>query len=50
MEKQIHNKLKKDLSLSDDLLSSYSCSKFQKCSFDKNAVNDKSTDFIVINF
>ena len=50
IEKQIHNKLKKDASRSDDLLSSYSCSKFEKCSFEKNAFKDKSTDFIVINF
>ena len=50
MEKQIHSKLKKDASRSDDLLSSYSCSKFEKCSFEKNAFKDKSTDFIVINF
>ena len=50
MEKQIHNKLKKDASRSDDLLSSYSCSKFEKCSFEKNVFNDKITDFIVINF
>ena len=42
IEKQIHNKLKKDSSRSDDLLSSYSCSKFQKCSFGKNAFKDKS--------
>ena len=40
MEKQIPNKLKKDPSLSDDLLSSYSCSKFEKCSFEKNAFKD----------
>ena len=50
MEKQIRNKLKKDASRSDDILSSYSCSKFKKCSFVKNAFKDKSTDFIVINF
>ena len=50
MEKQIHNKLKEDASRSDDLLSSYSCRKFEKCSFEKNAFKDKSTDFIVINF
>ena len=50
MEKQIHNKLKRDASRSDDLLSSYSCSKFEKCSFEKNAFKDKSTVFIVINF
>ena len=50
MEKQVHNKLKKDPSRSGDLLSSYSCSKFEKCSFQKNAFKDKSTDFIVINF
>ena len=30
--KKIHNKLRKDSSRSDDLLSSYSCSKFEKCS------------------
>ena len=30
MEKQIHNKLKKDPSRSDDLLYSYSCSDFSK--------------------
>ena len=50
MEKQIHNKLKKIASRSDDFLSSYSCSKFEKCSFEKNAFKDKSNDFIVINF
>ena len=50
MEKQIHIMLKKDPSWSDDLLSSYSCSKFENCSFEKNAFKDKSTDFIVINF
>ena len=50
MEKQVHNKLKKDPSQSDGLLSSYSCSKFEKCSFEKNAFKDKSTDFIVTNF
>ena len=50
MEKQIHNKLKKDPSRSDDLLSSYSCSKFEKCSFEKNAFKDKSTDFIVLQW
>ena len=50
MKKQIQNKLKKDASRSDDLLSSYSWSKFEKCSFQKNAFKDKSTDFIVINF
>ena len=50
MEKQVENKLKKDLSRSNDLLSSYNCSKFEKCSFDKNAFKDKITDFIVINF
>ena len=49
MEKQIHNKLKKDASRSDDLLSSYSCSKFEKRSFEKNTFKDKCTDFIVIN-
>ena len=42
IEKQIHNKLKKDSSRSDDLLSSYSCSKFEKCRFEKNAFKDKS--------
>ena len=42
IEKQIHNKLKKDWSQSDDFLSSYSCSKFEKCSFKKNAFKDKS--------
>ena len=41
MEKQIHNKLKKDASLSDDLLSSYSCSKFEKCSFEKTRLKIK---------
>ena len=50
MEKQIHNKLKKDASGSEDFLSIYSCSKFEKCSFERNAFKDKSTDFIVINF
>ena len=50
MEKQIHNKLKKDANWSDDLLLSYSCSKLEKYSFEKNAIKDKSTDFIVINF
>ena len=49
-EKKIYKMLKKDPSRSDDLLSSYSCSKFEKCSFEKNAFKDKSTDFIVINF
>ena len=48
--KQIYNKLKKDASRSDDLLSSYSYSKFEKCSFEKNAFEDKSTDFNVMNF
>ena len=48
--KKIHNMLKKDPSRSDDLLSSYSCSKFEECSLEKNAFKDKSTDFIVINF
>ena len=43
MEKQVHNKLKKDPSQSDDFLSSYSCSKFEKCSFEKNAFKGKST-------
>ena len=42
IEKQIHNKLTKDSSRSDDFFSSYSCSKFEKCSFEKNAVEDKS--------
>ena len=42
IEKQIHNKLGKDSSRSDDLLSSYSCRKFEKCSFEKNALKDKS--------
>ena len=42
MKKQIHNKLKKDSSRSDDLLSSYSCSKFEKYSFEKNAFKDES--------
>ena len=42
IEKQIHNKLRKDLSRSDNLLSSYSYSKFEKCSFEKNAFKDKS--------
>ena len=37
-----YNKLRKDSSRSDDLLSSYSCSKFEKCSFEKNAFKDKS--------
>ena len=50
MEKQIHNMLKKDPSRSDDLLLSYSCSKFEKCSFEKNVFKDKSTNFIVIHF
>ena len=50
MEKQIHNMLKKNPSRSDDLLTSYSCSKFEKCSFEKDAFIDKSTDLIVINF
>ena len=50
MEKQIHNMLRKGPSRSDDLLSSYGCSKFEKCRFEKNAFQDKSTDFIVINF
>ena len=44
MEKQMHNKLKKDFFIFDDLLSSYNCSKFEKCSFKKNAFKDKSTD------
>ena len=42
IEKQIHNKQSRDSSRSDDLLSSYSCSKFEKCSFEKNAFKDKS--------
>ena len=42
IEEQIHNKLRKDSSWSDDFLSSYSCSKFEKCSFEKNAFKDKS--------
>ena len=42
MEKQIHNKLRKDSSRSDGFLSSYSCSKFEKCSFEKNAFKDKT--------
>ena len=42
IEKQIHNKLRKDSSRSDDLLSSYSCSKIEKCSFEKNALKDNS--------
>ena len=50
MEKQIHDKLKNEPSRSDDLLSSYICSKFEKFSFEKNAFKDKNTDFIVINF
>ena len=50
MEKQIHNKLKKDSSRSDDLLSSYSCSKFEKCSFEKNAFKDKSSDLSLYFF
>ena len=50
MEKRIHNKLKKDSSRSDDLLSSYSCSKFEKCSFEKNAFKDKSTDLSLYFF
>ena len=50
MEKQVHNKLKKDPSRSGDLLLSYNYSKFEKSSFEKNAFKDKSTDFIIINF
>ena len=50
MEKQIYNKLKKDASRSDDLLSSYRCSNLKKCSFKKNAFKVKNTDFIIINF
>ena len=50
MEEQIDSKLKKGASRSHDLLSSYGFSKFEKCSFEKNAFRDKSTDFIVINF
>ena len=50
MEKQVQNKPKTDPSRSDDLLSSSNCSKFEKCSLEKNAFKDRSTDFIVINF
>ena len=50
IEKRIHNKIKKDASQSDDLLSSYSCSKLGKCNFEKNAFEDKSNDFIFIHF
>ena len=50
MEKQIYNTLKKDPSRFDDFLSRYSCSKFDKCTLEKTAFKDKSTDFIVINF
>ena len=54
MEKQLHNELKKDSSRSDDLLSSYNCSKFEKCSFEINAFKDKSTgpslDFLLLSF
>ena len=42
IEKQTHNKLRKDSSRSDNLLSSYSCSKFEKCGFEKHAFKDKS--------
>ena len=42
VEKQIHNKLRKDSSRLDDFLSSYSGSKFEKFSFGKNAFEDKS--------
>ena len=45
IEKQIHDKLKKDSSRSDDLLSSYSCSKFEKCSFKKNAFKDSKIKY-----
>ena len=48
MEKQIHNKIKKDSSQSDDLLSSYSCSKFEKSSFEKKA--DLSLYFFLLSF
>ena len=50
MEKLVHNKIKKDPSRSDDFLSSCSYRKFEKCSFEKNAFENKSTDFIVIKF
>ena len=50
MEKQIDNKLKKDSSRSDDFLSSYSCSKFEKCSFEKKVFKDKSTDLSLYFF
>ena len=50
MEKQIHNMQRKDPSRSDDFLFSYSCSKFEKCTFEENAFKDKITNFIVINF
>ena len=50
MKKQIRNKLKKDSSRSDNFLSSYSCSKFEKCSFEKNAFKDKSTDLSLYFF
>ena len=40
--KKIHNKLRKDSSRSDDLLSSYGCGKFKKCSFEKKTFKDKS--------
>ena len=46
MEKQIHNMLKKDPSRLDDLLSSYSCSKFQKCSFEKNTFKDTHREIL----
>ena len=42
IEKQIHDELRKDSGRSDDFLTSYSCSKFEKCSFEKNAFKDKS--------
>ena len=48
MEKQIHNMLKKDPNRSDDFLLIYSCSNLKKCSFEKNAFEDKSNDFILI--
>ena len=41
IEKQIHNKLRKDSSRSDDLLSSCSCSKFEKCSLRKTRLKIK---------
>ena len=54
MEKQIHNKLKKDSSRSDDLLLRYRWSKFEKYSFEENAFKDKTTDlslyFFILSF